>query len=148
MRKHKKITALLTAVCMLMLGLSGCGGSGEDADRSGAPDIRGLTYESEMQLQRATEFSIYSYEGGYDLIDIHEGDKFLLVPEGSEAPENVPEDTIVLQKPVDRIYLAATATMAMFCSCDALDHIRMSSIKENDWSFDEPREAMENGDIR
>jgi len=37
--------------------------------------------------------------------------------------------------------------MAMFCSCDALDHIRMSSIKENDWSFDEPREAMEKGDI-
>ena len=147
MRKHKKITALLTAVCILMLGLAGCGGSGEDTGRSGAPDISGLTYESEMQLQRATEFSIYSYEGGYDLIDIHEGDKFLLVPEGSEAPENVPEDIIVLQKPVDRIYLAATATMAMFCSCDALDHIRMSSIKENDWSFDEPREAMENGDI-
>jgi iron complex transport system substrate-binding protein len=37
--------------------------------------------------------------------------------------------------------------MAMFCSCDALDHVRMSSIKENDWSFDEPREAMEKGDI-
>ena len=37
--------------------------------------------------------------------------------------------------------------MAMFCSCNAMDHIRMSSIKENDWSFDEPREAMERGDI-
>ena len=133
---------------MLMLCLAGCGGSGgESEDTGGAPAISGLTYESEMELQRATEFSIYHYEGGYDLIDIHEGEKFLLVPEGGKAPEEVPEGIIVLQKPVDRIYLAATATMAMFCSCDALDHIRMSSIKENDWSFDEPREAMEKGDI-
>ena len=148
MKKHKKLVAFACALCMLVLGLAGCGGSGgESEDTGGAPAISGLTYESEMQLERATEFSIYHYEGGYDLIDIHEGEKFLLVPEGGEAPEEVPEGIIVLQKPVDKIYLAATATMAMFCSCDALDHIRMSSIKENDWSFDEPREAMEKGDI-
>ena len=143
----KKIAALTMSVCMLVLMLAGCGGSGGEKEEGGAPEISGLTYESEMELQRATEFSVYHYEGGYDLIDIHEGDKFLLVPEGAEAPENIPEGIIVLQKPVDKIYLAATATMAMFCSCNALDHIRMSSIKENDWSFDEPREAMERGDI-
>ena len=143
----KKIAALTMSVCMLVLMLAGCGGSGGETEEGGAPEISGLTYKSEMELQRATEFSVYHYEGGYDLIDIHEGDKFLLVPEGAEAPENVPEGIIVLQKPVDKIYLAATATMAMFCSCNALDHIRMSSIKENDWSFDEPREAMERGDI-
>lgn len=148
MKKHKKLVAFACALCILVLGLAGCGGSGgENEDTGGAPQISGLTYESELELQRATEFSIYHYEGGYDLIDIHEGEKFLLVPEGGKTPEEVPEGIIVLQKPVDRIYLAATATMAMFCSCDALDHIRMSSIKENDWSFDEPREAMEKGDI-
>ena len=145
---YRRITALMTVLCMLVLGLAGCGGSGgESEDTGGAPQISGLTYESELELQRATEFSVYHYEGGYDLIDIHEGDKFLLVPEGSEAPEEVPEGVIILQKPIDKIYLAATATMAMFCSCDALDHVRMSSIKANDWSFDEPREAMEKGDI-
>ena len=148
MKKHKKLVAFACALCMLVLGLAGCGGNGgESEDTGGAPQISGLTYESELELQRATEFSIYHYEGGYDLIDIHEGEKFLLVPEGSEAPEEVPEGVIILQKPIDKIYLAATATMAMFCSCDALDHVRMSSIKENDWSFDEPREAMEKGDI-
>ena len=145
---YKKITVLITALCMLMMTLAGCGGSSGDAsEEGGAPEISGLTYESELELQKATEFSVYHYEGGYDLIDIHEGDRFLLVPEGGEVPETVPEGVIVLQKPVDKIYLAATATMAMFCSCNALDHIRMSSIKENDWSFDEPKEAMANGDI-
>ena len=144
----KKLAALVLSVCMLVLMLAGCGGgSGSEAEETGAPDISGLTYESEMELQKATEFNVYHYEGGYDLIDIHEGDQFLLVPEGAEVPESVPEGIIVLQKPIDKIYLAATATMAMFCSCNALDHIRMSSIKENDWSFDEPREAMASGDI-
>lgn len=143
----KKFTALITAIMMVFV-FTGCGGnSGSSGEEGGAPEISGLTFESEMQLERATGFSVYHYEGGYDLIDIHEGDKFLLVPEGEDVPENIPEGIIVLQKPVDRIYLAATATMAMFCSMGALDHIRMSSIKENDWSFDEPREAMEKGEI-
>ena len=143
----KRLTALITAIMMVFV-FAGCGGnSGGGSKEGGAPEISGLTYESEMQLERATEFSVYHYEGGYDLIDINEGDKFLLVPEGSKAPESVPEGVIVLQKPVDKIYLAATATMAMFCSMGAIDHIRMSSIKASDWSFDEPREAMERGDI-
>ena len=145
---YRRIVALIAALCMIALTLTGCGGSsGSGTEEGGAPEISGLTYESEMELQRATEFNVYHYADGYDLIDIHEGDKFLLVPEGGEVPESVPEGIIVLQKPVNRIYLAATATMAMFCSCGALDHIRMSSIKENDWSFDEPREAMARGDI-
>ena len=53
----------------------------------------------------------------------------------------------MLHKPVKRIYLAATATMAMFCSIDALDNVRMSSIKEEDWTFDEPKKAMRSGKI-
>lgn len=148
MRKNKyRRIALVSAVCMLLWMLAGCGGGTDDVEEGGPPKISGLTYESELELQRADQFSVYHYEDGYDLIDIHEGGQFLLTPEGVEAPESVPEGIIVLQKPVDRIYLAATATMAMFCSCDALDHVRMSSIKASDWSFDEPREAMERGDI-
>ncbi|MGX8773572.1 MAG: ABC transporter substrate-binding protein [Bacillota bacterium] len=149
MKRHlSKITAILISVFMMTLTLAGCGGSsGGGSEEGGAPEIKGLTFESEMQLERATDFSVYHYEDGYDLIDIHEGDRFLLVPEGGEVPEGLDEGIIVLQKPVDRIYLAATATMAMFCSMGAIDHIRMSSIKESDWSFDEPREAMEKGDI-
>ena len=155
----KKLTALLLAALLLMTGvLAGCSGGGgatvpgleqetEEDEQSDAPEIPGLEFESEVELKRATEFSIYKYEGGYALIDIHDSQRFLLVPEGGEAPEGLDEDIIVLQKPIDRIYLAATAAMAMFVSMDALDHIRMSSIKKEAWTFDEPKEAMEKGDI-
>ena len=100
-----------------------------------------------MQLERAEGSSVYRYEGGYSLIDIHDSQKFLIVPENAQMPEKLPEDVTALQQPVDHTYLAATATMAMFCSMDAMDHIRMSSIKADDWTFDEPKKAMESGDI-
>ena len=50
----------------------------------------------------------------------------LLVPEGKEAPEDVPEETAVVYQPVKNIYLAASAAMDMFRALDALDTIRLS----------------------
>ena len=150
----RRLTAILMVICMLAMGLlSGCGGSsgGSESEEPEAaatgPEIAGLTYEATLDLQRADQFSVYRYEGGYDLVDIHDHQRFLLVPEGGKAPEGLDADIIVLQKPIDRIYLAATATMAMFCSADALDNVRMSSIKEDAWTFDEPKEAMKSGKI-
>ena len=54
----KKIAALTMSVCMLVLMLAGCGGSGGEKEEGGAPEISGLTYESEMELQSAAEFSV------------------------------------------------------------------------------------------
>ena len=152
---RRRWIALLLAMCMALAGLTGCGGSGggsesdTDADSAAAqgPEIAGLTYESTLDLQRATEYSVYRYEGGYDLVDIHDHQRFLLVPEDGTVPEGLDADIIVLQKPIDRIYLAATATMAMFYSMGAQDNIRMSSIKEDAWTFDEPKEDMKAGKI-
>ena len=160
----KKLTALMLAMLlMLTCVLAGCsggptmdvGGSGngeqteetEQTGESNAPEIPGLTFESELELKKATEFSVYKYNDGYSLIDIHDSQRFLLVPEGGSVPEGLDEDIIVIQKPCNKIYLAATAAMAMFVSMDALDYIRMSSLKPEGWTFDEPKEAMEKGDI-
>ena len=140
------LSLLLIAACILT-GCSGGAGEGKEKKEFDAPEIEGLTFESELELDRATEFSVYHYKDGYSVIDIHDSQKFLLVPEGGKVPENLDDDMIVLQKPIDRIYLAATAAMAMFVSMDALDHIRMSSIKPEAWTFDEPKEAMKKGDI-
>ncbi len=154
-----RLTAvLMVMVLMAVVMLTGCGGptvdvesgggeAAEETEKSNAPEIPGLEFDSELELKRATEFSVYHYKDGYDFIDIHDSQKFLLVPEGGSVPEGLDEDIIVLQKPCNKIYLAATAAMAMFVSMDALDYIRMSSIKKEAWTFDEPKEAMEKGDI-
>ena len=72
----KRLTALLLAALMVLtVALTGCSGgaggsegSGEPAktEESSAPEIPGLTFESELELKRATEFSVYHYADGYD----------------------------------------------------------------------------------
>ena len=78
-----------------------------------APELPGLTYESTMELTYAECFDVYNYEGGYSLIDVHDSARYLVVPDGKEAPEGLDPDIIVLQKPLNKIYLAATSAMAI-----------------------------------
>lgn len=114
---------------------------------SGAPEIAGLTYESEMELTYAECFHVYYYNDGYKLLSVPESGDYLIVPEGKEAPENLDESYKILQQPLDTIYLAATSSMALFDSMDALDHIRFSSVQASSWYIENAVKAMEAGDI-
>ena len=86
----RKLTTLLLALILAVGILSGCGSAKAPASATGSnaaapeegPAISGLTYESTLPLERATEFSVYHYAEDYDLIDIHDQQRFLLVPEG------------------------------------------------------------------
>jgi len=118
---------------------------GEQSEPSDAPEIKGLTFESELERDYAEQFNVYRYEGGYKYFHIVEGDDFLLVPEGGEVPEGLDESVIVLQAPVQNIYLAATAQMALFLSMDGADSIRMTSLKQDGWTYDEPKKLMDDG---
>ena len=123
--------------------------SGTEAVREtgDAPKIEGLTYESTMELTYAECFDVYYYEGGYALIDVHDSARYLVVPEGQEAPGSLDEDIIVLKQPLDRIYLAATSAMALFDSMGAMDAIRLSGTQASGWYIDHAVKAMEAGDI-
>lgn len=106
-----------------------------------------LTYSHSMELDFAEEFSVDYYEGGYALITISDDGRFLVVPEGEEAPAELPEDIVLLQQPIDNIYLVASAVMDMFVALDALDSVRFSALKPEGWYVPEAVSAMEAGDI-
>ena len=53
----------------------------------------------------------------------------------------------VIQKPVSRIYLAATSAMALFNAIDGLDIIRLSGTQASGWYVDDAAQAMEDGKI-
>lgn len=106
-----------------------------------------LVWESSMELRYATEFQVDTYEGGYELLTVVQDGRYLVVPEGKEAPADLSEDIVVLQQPIEQIYLVASAVMDMFVSLDALDQIGFSGLKAESWYIDEAREAMERGEI-
>lgn len=170
-KMHRGVTLSLTAVLVTVLALqlvlsAGCtSASGEPStgeesvasaetlsstpqnDLSDAPEIPGLTCESVLQLDYAEGFAGYYYNDGFEVIDIFEDATILLVPEGAKAPEGIDEDMVVLQKPVDNIYLAATASMSLFDAMDGLDAIKFSSLQAEGWHIDNARIAMEEGSI-
>lgn len=112
-----------------------------------ASSVSGLEYERSMELSYAEEFSVDYYKGGYALITIADSDKFLIVPEGKEAPENMEENIAVLKQPLNNIYLVATSAMDFFVSLDGLESIRLSGTNENGWYIEEAKKALKNGSI-
>lgn len=137
----KRIAALILTVFTLA-ALMGCGHKPPQEGIGG-----GLKPVSKMELSFAHEFSVEEYEGGFKLITIHDGGRFLVVPEGASAPARTAEDIVVLHQPVKNIYLAATAVMCLFDGLGRLDAIRLSGTKAEGWYVENARLAMEAGDI-
>ena len=123
--------------------LTGCGGEASSAPAGGTLD---LTPTGSMPLSYAEQFTVDTLENGLSLITIGGEDRYLVVPEGQQAPQT-DADITVLQQPIDSIYLVATSAMDFFISLDALDTISLSGTKADGWYLDEARQAMKNGDI-
>lgn len=143
----KKLTAI-GLVGVLLLSLTSCkNGQKEESTKNNKDISRELTWESSMELRYASEFGVDYYEGGYKLLTIAEDARYLVVPEEMKVPSDLSGDIIVLQQPVENIYLVASAVMDMFVSLDALDRVGFSGLKADSWYIEEARAAMERGDI-
>ena len=100
-----------------------------------------------MELQYATQFQVDYYSGGYKLISLADGSRFLTVPEGAQVPEGAPKDAVPLYQPITNIYLAATSAMCLFDALNRLDAITLSGSRSESWYIENARKAMEAGDI-
>lgn len=110
-----------------------------------APQIGNLEFVGKTELHYAECFDVYRYAGGYSLIRIQEVGDFLVVPENAEVPAGLDSDLVVLQQPLDRIYLAASSAMALFDAMDAVDFIRLSGTQASGWYIDSAVAALESG---
>ena len=155
MTGRKQTKGIWFVLVIGLLWLCGCGSPSSDSanhtalqtqNGSGTEETT-LVYQDSVSLQYAENFSIEHYEGGYTLLSVIDGTKILVVPEGKGIPGGLEEDTIVLQQPVRNLYLVSSSVMDIFCKLDALDTIRFSGQKEENWYVEEAREAMKRGDI-
>ncbi|MCR5281842.1 MAG: ABC transporter substrate-binding protein, partial [Lachnospiraceae bacterium] len=99
-----------------------------------------------MKLQYAKGFTVESCDA-FSLLTIQNSGVYLVVEEGQKAPENLPEDVTILQKPLDHTYLVSTSAMDLIDTCKALDHIRLSGTAKKDWYIEHARQAMEQGQL-
>ena len=68
-----------------------------------APSWQELTFDEPAALSYATRFTICRDKRGYTRLTIGDDQTFLLVPEDTAVPEDVPADVTVLQQPLEHI---------------------------------------------
>lgn len=107
--------------------------------------IAGLEWQGYVDLSYAEGFTIEAYKDDYRLITISGDAQYLIVPENGEAPQDLKNDITVINQPVSDIYMAATGTMDMFRSLDALDTITLSGADADGWYIEEAKQAVESG---
>lgn len=162
MRKNRnrwlRRRVLAGALAVLMaVGISACGGnmadnSGGESSQAGsdaltAPVWNNMKPERSMELSYAKQFSVDYYTGGYDLIQVKDDSAYLVVPEGAAVPVGLPASVIVLQKPLDHVYLAATSAMDLIAAIGRVDRVTLSGTKESGWYVDAAKQAMADGTL-
>lgn len=89
-----------------------------------------------MKLEYASQFSVDYYENDISLINIADGEKYLLVPEKTDIPDNIPDDITIIKQPVKKIYMAASSAVDLIHEIDSLDCISAVSTSQKDWSLE------------
>lgn len=113
----------------------------------------GFTLKQKRENTVAACFTIYDYEKyGYTvhLLVIDGNQNYLIYPSGFSTDEIIKEfgnDLPVIKEGTGSIYLAATACGADFRAINAIENIRFSSIRPDDWYIDEIKRAMDSGSI-
>lgn len=131
----------MAGFALLLCLVTGCGG--QETGAAAEQDWASMTPDHSMELMYAGQFGVDYYEGGYALVTIGGTDRFLVVPEGAAVPDGLDAEVVVLQQPLEGIYLAASSAMDLFDQLDALDQIRLTSTTQSNWSLPEVRQAME-----
>lgn len=158
MRRKKRLPALWALTLLLLLVLCGCSGKAEqplppspaapETPESETPEVLSwdtLEFDHSLELLYAEQFDLDYCAGGYQKIAVGDGNQYLVVPEGAEVPEGVPEEVTVICRPLDSIYLVATSAMDLFRGLDAIDTVTLAGLDVDGWYIEEAREAMESG---
>lgn len=98
-----------------------------------------------LKLEYANQFSVDYYQDGLVLITIKDGGRFLVVPQSASVPSGLEKDMVVLQQPLNHIYLVATSAMDLFRALDGIDNICLSGTESKGWYIEEAKQAMEAG---
>lgn len=137
---------LLTALIVFLQ--CGCDENAPFSETSGISSLTGLSLTEHVKNEYAEQFSIDRYEGGFSMITTMKGERYFVVPEGKELPKSPELDGVsVIRQPARNFYIAATSAMGLFAELGALDAVKFSGAKTEDWYIDKAKAAMERGEI-
>lgn len=157
MKKKFHRLAGLCLAAVLLLTAAGCSGQTSaprespsappaptPAAESAAPDKNDLSVVRSMQLQYAGNFSVDYCANGCKIITDGAGQRFLLVPEGAQAPDDT-GDLIVLQAPLTKLGCFSTTHATLFHAIGALDKINLVTTAQDKWYIEQVAQQIAGG---
>ena len=105
----------------------------------------GVHKTGSMALEYASQFAVDYYSDGSALLTIGD-DRFLILPEGVEEP-GFETEAVVIRRPLDKIYMAASSALDLFLCLDSLDKVRFTSTTRNNWALPEVVQAIDDGTL-
>lgn len=110
--------------------------------------LAGLPVVTEkLDLEAAKNFAVDRLEGGYSLITVQNGGRFLLIPEGMDAPDDLDADIMPLYMPLDNLLVASTSTVALMDEIGALSVVAQTTYDAEDWYLPDVKQAVQDGRI-
>lgn len=140
---ERKIKIAVSLCLMIVMGsfvLMGCSSASDKVDGK-------LEFDSSMQLEYAQNFTVDNYKGGYKIITLKDGTRYLTVPEGKSIPKDLDADLVVLQLPLTNVCLGSTTAASLMTDIGALDAVTLTTQKRESWYIDEVGAAMDAGKI-
>ena len=134
----------------MLASLAACGDAGDEdpqAAEGGSEGLASLGEATAMPLDHAAQFSLDTYEGGFRLASLANGDRFLIVPEGASAPEGLEGGVAVIRQPLENVYLVSTGMICLVDAIGALDAVGVSSVKAEDSPVESFTQRLEDGTI-
>ncbi len=104
--------------------------------------------EPALELKYANQFSVKKFKNSNSrYISLPNNQNFLLLPEGEALPKNLPSDLTILKQPLDKTYLVSTSVMDLLAKIGAVENLKFSGTKKDDWYVEEAVSAMEKGSL-
>ena len=97
--------------------------------------------------EAAKNFAVDRLEDGYSLITEQNGGRFLLIPTGMDAPDNLDADIAPLYMPLDNLLVASTSTVALMDEIGALSAVAQTTYDAEDWYLPDVKQAVQDGRI-
>ncbi len=158
----KKLIALTLALVMLF-AFAGCGEKAPaetpaptatpakiPADAKEALEGIDLVYAETVELEYAKNFAIFNLEDDFSLLATYDDtlslyERILVVPQGKEAPANLPDGVYTVSKGSENIMLSSAPMMSLTNALGKVDSVKLSTTTT--WYIDEVNEALDAGKI-
>lgn len=112
-----------------------------------APDMGDLVYEKSLDLKYAEAFDVDYFRDDYLLLTTVDKYKYLVVPEGKSVPQGLSEDTVVIQRPLEGVYVGNSPTMSLVNAMDGLDKVTFTATVADKWYIEDISNAVTEGDL-